>query len=67
MNQVPELQDLADDMPRFVSVLTAFAAKLQINLGEFHADHISVRCHQNTTADRWRAGLEKCGNCLMKR
>jgi len=64
MNQVPELQDLADDMPRFVSVLTAFAAKLQINLGEFHADHISVRCHQNTTADRWRAGLEKCGQLL---
>lgn len=64
MKHVPELQDLADDLPRFVSVLTTFAAKLQINLADFHADHISVRCHQNTTADRWRAGLARCGTLL---
>ncbi|MGV0086050.1 VOC family protein [Rahnella aceris] len=64
MNHVPELQDLADDLPRFVDILTAFAAKLHINLGGFHADHISVRCHQNTTADRWKTGLEKCGSLL---
>ena len=64
MNHVPELQDLADDLPRFVDVLTAFAAKLHINLDGFHADHISVRCHQNTTADRWKTGLEKCGSLL---
>ncbi|WP_414065062.1 VOC family protein [Rahnella inusitata] len=64
MKHVPELQDLVDDLPRFVSVLTAFAAKLQVTLEDFHADHISVRCHQNTTADRWRAGLEKCGSLL---
>ncbi|WP_413528544.1 VOC family protein [Rahnella inusitata] len=64
MKHVPELQDLVDDLPRFARVLTAFAAKLQVNLGDFHADHISVRCHQNTTADRWRAGLVKCGSLL---
>ena len=64
MKHVPELQDLVDDLPRFVRVLTTFAAKLQINLGDFHADHLSVRCHQNTTADRWRAGLEQCGALL---
>ena len=64
MKHVPELQDLADDLPRFVSVLTAFAAKLQINLADFHADHISVRCHQNKTADRWRAGLARCSTLL---
>jgi|GEM_PF-23663 predicted metalloenzyme YecM len=64
MKHVPELQDLVDDMSRFSDVLLAFAAKLQINLGEFHADHISVRCHQNTTADRWKSGLGKCGSLL---
>jgi len=64
MKHVPELQDLVDDLPRFVRVMTTFAAKLQINLGDFHADHLSVRCHQNTTADRWRAGLEQCGALL---
>lgn len=64
MKHVPELQDLAADLQRFVSVLTAFATKLQITLEDFHADHISVRCHQNATADRWRAGFNQCGTLL---
>ncbi|VDZ78382.1 Protein yecM [Salmonella bongori] len=30
------------------------------------ADHISLRCHQNTTAERWRRGFEQCGELLSE-
>lgn len=61
---VAELADLVADLPRFNQLLNAFAQKLQLNLADFHADHISVRCHQNTTADRWRTGFAQCGTLL---
>lgn len=64
MNNVPELQDLSDDLARFTAVLMAFAEKLQVDLTEHHVDHIAVRCHQNTTADRWRSGLMQCATLL---
>lgn len=62
INAVPELNDLVADLPRFTQLLTAFAQKLQLELADFYADHISVRCHQNTTADRWRRGLNSALN-----
>lgn len=61
---VAELQDLVADLPRFTQLLADFAQKLQLNLADFEADHISVRCHQNTTADRWRQGFMQCGSLL---
>ena len=64
INNVPELEDLVADLPRFNQLLATFAEKLQLNLADFHADHISVRCHQNTTADRWRKGFSQCGSLL---
>lgn len=64
INAVPELNDLVADLPRFTELLSAFAQKLQLELADFYADHISVRCHQNTTADRWRKGFEQCGELL---
>ena len=54
MKDVADLDDLVADMPRFVAALSAFAEKLQLDLSAYHADHISLRCHQNTTAERWR-------------
>jgi len=64
MNTIPELADLVADLPRFSDVLTRFAQKLHLDLAKYPADHISVRCHQNTTADRWRAGFSECGTLL---
>jgi len=64
MKDVAVLSDLVADMPRFVSALETFAQKLQLDLSAYHADHISLRCHQNTTADRWREGLLQCGDLL---
>ncbi|MGK9608189.1 VOC family protein, partial [Salmonella enterica subsp. enterica] len=64
MKDVADLDDLVADMPRFVAALSAFAEKLQLDLSAYHADHISLRCHQNTTADRWRKGFEQCASLL---
>ncbi|SPZ65364.1 Uncharacterized protein conserved in bacteria [Serratia quinivorans] len=61
-----ELNDLALDLPRFELALSRFAEKLHLDLSQFTADHISVRCHQNTTADRWRQGLLQCGSLLSE-
>ncbi|AEF46004.1 protein of unknown function DUF991 [Serratia sp. AS12] len=63
---IAELNDLALDLPRFEQALSQFAEKLHLDLSQFSADHISVRCHQNTTAERWRQGLQQCGSLLSE-
>ncbi|ANS43372.1 VOC family protein [Serratia inhibens] len=63
---IAELNDLALDLPRFELALSQFAEKLHLDLSQFSADHISVRCHQNTTAERWRQGLLQCGSLLSE-
>ncbi|MEE4410677.1 MULTISPECIES: VOC family protein [unclassified Serratia (in: enterobacteria)] len=63
---IAELNDLALDLPRFELALNQFAEKLHLDLSQFSADHISVRCHQNTTAERWRQGLLQCGSLLSE-
>jgi predicted metalloenzyme YecM len=66
LSTVTELQDLACDLPRFERVLETFAQKLQLDLSRFTADHISVRCHQVTTAERWRRGFMQCATLLSE-
>lgn len=66
LQAITELDDLALDLPRFERALSRFAAKLQLDLSLFGADHISVRCHQNATADRWRQGLMRCASLLSE-
>lgn len=61
-----ELNDLVQDLPRFEQALTQLAEKLHLDLSAFSADHISLRCHQNSTADRWRQGLLQCGALLSE-
>lgn len=56
LQTVAELDDLTLDLPRFEQALYQFAAKLRLDLAAFTADHISLRCHQNATAERWRQG-----------
>ncbi|MEZ3498931.1 VOC family protein [Pantoea sp. KPR_PJ] len=57
----PELQDLECDLARFATSLQLFAERLGLNLSTHEVDHIAVRCHQNTTAERWQQGLAKIG------
>lgn len=64
LSAVAQLQDLVADLPRFNQLLAAFAQKLHLDLPAFYADHISLRCHQNATADRWREGFMQCATLL---
>lgn len=54
-----EISDLATDLLRFEHDLQNFAAALGLDLAEHEIDHIALRCHQNTTAERWQRGLEE--------
>lgn len=61
IKNVEELSDLANDLPRFLHSLYHLADRLELGLDGLEVDHIAVRCHQNTTAERWKRGLLRCG------
>lgn len=63
---IEELQDITADLPRFTDALAAFSHRLGLDIAPLNADHISLRCHQNTTAERWRRGFEQCGALLSE-
>lgn len=63
---IEQLADIAADLPAFCTDIAQLAARLQLDLQPLNADHISLRCHQNTTAERWRQGLEQCGVLLSE-
>ena len=52
--QNEQLADITADLPRFSDALERFTARLGLEIAGLDADHISLRCHQNTTAERWR-------------
>ncbi|GKW11575.1 MULTISPECIES: VOC family protein [Pectobacterium] len=58
--------DLITDLARFEQELQEFAGALQLDLHAFQADHISLRCHQNTTAESWKTALLKAGTLLSE-
>jgi len=64
--EIEELQDIVADLPRFRDDLQALTTRLGLAIAPLHADHISLRCHQNATADRWRRGFEQCGELLSE-
>ena len=64
--QIEQLADITADLPRFSDALQRFAARLGLEIGGLDADHISLRCHQNATAERWRSGLAQCGTLLSE-
>ncbi len=45
---------------------TELATRLGLDIAPLEADHISLRCHQNATAERWRRGFEQCGELLSE-
>lgn len=63
---IDELHDISADLPRFTLALTELATRLGLDIAPLDADHISLRCHQNSTAERWRTGLEQCGELLSE-
>ncbi|MBP2167076.1 putative metalloenzyme YecM [Erwinia toletana] len=63
---VEELNDLASDLPRFEQALSSLAQTLGLSLTDLVADHIAVRCHQNTTAERWKQGLSQVGELFSQ-
>lgn len=63
---IDELQDLVVDLERFSQQITELAGRIGLDIEPLTADHISLRCHQNTTAERWRAGLEQCGHLFSE-
>ncbi|MTH46487.1 VOC family protein [Intestinirhabdus alba] len=63
---IDELHDISADLPRFTQALTALTERLALDIAPLEADHISLRCHQNATAERWRRGLERCGALLSE-
>ncbi|HEJ9093968.1 TPA: VOC family protein [Serratia odorifera] len=66
LSAIAELGDLVQDLPRFEQALAQFAEKLHLDLSQFTADHISLRCHQQATAERWRRGLLQCGTLISE-
>lgn len=61
MRNAAELNDLVNDFSRFIRDLNDLAARLGLDLDAVEIDHLAVRCHQNTTAERWKLGLMKSG------
>lgn len=62
----PELDDLQNDLPRFETALQDLALRLGLALTGLEADHIAVRCNQNTTAERWKRGLLQIGTLFSE-
>ncbi|WP_288494306.1 VOC family protein [uncultured Pantoea sp.] len=56
-----ELDDLREDLAAFEQRLQSFSQRLGLDNAELDVDHVAVRCHQNTTAERWQQGLAKMG------
>lgn len=58
--------ELTADLCRFNQALVVFMDMLAIDLSQFSADHISLRCHKSDTADRWRQALMQQGQLLSE-
>lgn len=62
-----ELIDLSNDLPRFLHSLNHLAQRLGLDLAALEVDHIAVRCHQNTTAERWKQGFLQTGTLFSQK
>ncbi|MBT0729450.1 VOC family protein [Rosenbergiella nectarea] len=60
------LPELADDLSQFEQKLSSFTQQLGLNLSELTLDHISLRCHQDRTAERWATALSQHGRCFSE-
>ncbi|MBT0722932.1 VOC family protein [Rosenbergiella sp. S61] len=60
------LPELADDLSHFEQQLSSFTQQLGLALTDLTIDHISLRCHQNQTAERWAKVLSQQGSCFSE-
>lgn len=64
---IDELHDISADLLRFTQAFTELATRLGLDIAPLEADHISLRCHQNATAERWRCvALSSAENCCRR-
>ncbi|MBC8949518.1 MULTISPECIES: VOC family protein [Xenorhabdus] len=63
---ISELQDLVTDLYQFEQKLKQFGEYLGLELTQYAADHISLRCNDISIADRWRQGFLQCGQLLSE-
>ncbi|PHM38665.1 VOC family protein [Xenorhabdus mauleonii] len=61
---ISTLQDLVADLRIFEQKLQQFGGELGLPISQYLADHISVRCNETSTADRWRQGFLQCGKLI---
>lgn len=52
---------LQQDLVRFERALLQLADTLGLDLSQFEADHIALRCNQSTTAEQWKKTLLTLG------
>lgn len=57
---------LQQDLSRFEHSLLQLAQELALDLSQFAADHIALRCNQNTTAECWKKELLTVGSLLSE-
>lgn len=65
--KISELSDLYQSLPEFETKLLGLLRKLGLSLENYVADHISVRCYQQATAERWKSGLIRCGELISEK
>ncbi|CAK9884808.1 MAG: Protein YecM [Candidatus Erwinia impunctatus] len=66
-SEITELRELHHDLSRFTAELETLAQRVGLSLAELTADHIALRCHQNSTAERWKAGLLQAGTLFSEK
>lgn len=67
IKNIAELGDLAEQLTEFEEQIIRLADAVGLSLNDFHCDHISVRCNQTATAERWRRGFMQCGALLSEK
>lgn len=67
LTAIEELKDLSLDLSLFEQNILTLANKVGLTWTDLHCDHISVRCNQNITAERWYNGFLKCARLLSNK
>lgn len=65
-SQHGDLLDIAADLPRFGDDIAAFAQRLGLKTADLRVDHISLRCNETATAERWHRGFLACATLLSE-
>ncbi|CAQ84571.1 MULTISPECIES: VOC family protein [Photorhabdus] len=65
-SSIVELQDLVADLAIFAQKLARFKQRLNLHVEQYQADHISLRCHDISVAERWRKGFLQCGSLMSE-